>query len=83
MSEIKRQTINIAPDDPTSNAPDPFDLSNLRLPQEFAETAGVKKLLKTVPVHKPNPQDFVHLCIQSMNSVKIFPVVELKDGNGR
>ena len=31
-------------------APDPFDLGNLRLDQSFAETAGVKKLLHTVPV---------------------------------
>jgi hypothetical protein len=78
MSEIKRQTINVAPDDPTGNAPDPYDLSNLRLSQAFAETAGVKKLLKTVPVHKPNPQDFVrvHSGIEFREN---FPVVELKD----
>jgi hypothetical protein len=37
---------------------DPFDLTNLRLPQSFIESAGVKKLLTTVPVRKPNPQDF-------------------------
>jgi len=38
---------------------DPFDLANLRLTQDFVETAGVKRLLTTVPVKKPNPQDFV------------------------
>ena len=38
--------------------PDPFDLNNLRLDQSFVESAGVKKLLTTVPVRKPNPQDF-------------------------
>jgi hypothetical protein len=37
---------------------DPFDLSNLRLTQDFVGTAGVKKLLTTVPVGKPNKQDF-------------------------
>ena len=42
-------------------APDPFDLNNLRLSQAFVDTAGVKKLLNTVPVHKPNPQDFVRV----------------------
>jgi hypothetical protein len=40
---------------------DPFDLSNLRLTQDFVETAGVKRLLTTVPVRKPNPQDFVRV----------------------
>jgi hypothetical protein len=40
---------------------DPFDLDFLRLDQNFAETVGVKKLLTTVPVRKPNPQDFVRV----------------------
>ena len=31
---------------------------SLRLDQSYAETAGVKKLLKTVPVRRPGPQDF-------------------------
>ncbi|TYO68495.1 hypothetical protein FXV83_00390 [Bradyrhizobium hipponense] len=78
MSQMKRQTISVAPDDPTGNAPDPFDLSNLRLPQGFAETAGVKKLLKTVPVHKPNQQDFVRVH-PSVEFRENFPVIELKD----
>jgi hypothetical protein len=34
------------------------DLSKLRLSQDFLETAGVKKLLMTIPVRRPNPQDF-------------------------
>jgi hypothetical protein len=42
-------------------AADPYDLSNLRLSQSFTETAGVKKLLSTVPVRKPNKQDFVRV----------------------
>ena len=51
---------------PTGNAnaqpePDPFDLANLRLDQSFVELAGVKKLLTTVPVRKPNPQSFVRV----------------------
>jgi hypothetical protein len=29
---------------------DPFDLSKLRLTQDFVETGGVKKLLTTIPV---------------------------------
>jgi hypothetical protein len=42
-------------------AVDPYDLSNLRLSQSFTETAGVKKLLTTVPVRKPAKQDFVRV----------------------
>jgi hypothetical protein len=43
---------------PTS---DPFDPSNLRLDQDFVESAGVKKLLTTVPVRRPNPQDYIRV----------------------
>jgi hypothetical protein len=57
---------------------DPFDLSNLRLSQNFSETAGVKKLLKTVPVRKPNPQDFVRVHSEPAYREN-FPVVQLKD----
>jgi hypothetical protein len=62
----------------TTQAPDPFNLDNLRLSQSFAETAGVKKLLRTVPVHKPNPQDFVRVH-PSPEFRDNFPVIELKD----
>src|SRR5271165_3853517 len=41
--------------------PDPFDLDSLCLSQNFIEMAGVKKLLTTVPVRKPNQQDFVRV----------------------
>jgi hypothetical protein len=69
--------------DPTANAgdaqaPDPFDLSNLRLSQSFVETAGVKKLLRTVPVHKPSPQDFVRVHPRP-EFRENFPVIELKE----
>jgi hypothetical protein len=37
---------------------DPFDLSKIRVPQDFLETTNVKKLLTTVPVWRPRPQDF-------------------------
>jgi hypothetical protein len=44
-----------------SPVPDPFDPAALRLDQSFTEGAQVKKLLTTVPVRKPNPQDFVRV----------------------
>lgn len=42
-------------------SPDPFDLANLRIDPSFIENAGVTKLLATVPVAKPHPQDFVRV----------------------
>jgi hypothetical protein len=45
----------------TDTGDDPFKPSNLRLSQQFTEIVGVKKLLTTVPVRKPNPQDFVRV----------------------
>jgi hypothetical protein len=38
-----------------------FDPARLRLTQDFAATAGVRKLLTTVPVRKPNRQEFVRV----------------------
>jgi hypothetical protein len=61
-----------------TEVPDPFNLDNLRLSQSFTETAGVKKLLRTVPVHKPNPQDFVRVH-PSPEFRDNFPVIELKE----
>jgi hypothetical protein len=58
---------------------DPFsDLSKLRLSQDFVETAGVKKLLMTVPVRRPNPQDFSRVHPDPTYRME-FAVIELKD----
>jgi hypothetical protein len=57
---------------------DPFDLANLRLPQSFVESAGVKKLLTTVPVRKPNPQDFVRVHPSSEYRAPLA-IIDLKD----
>jgi hypothetical protein len=54
------------------------DLSKLRLSQNFIETAGVKKLLMTVPVRKPNPQDFSRVLPDPAYRSE-FAVIELKD----
>lgn len=40
---------------------DRFNLSRLRLSQNFSESIGVKKALLTVPVRKPNRQEFVRV----------------------
>ena len=59
-------------------SPDPFNPTNLRLSQSFVETAGVKKLLTTVPVRKPSPQDFVRVHPDPAYREN-FPIIELKD----
>ena len=38
----------------TNPVPNPFNPAALRLSQSFAGTVGVKRLLTTVPVRKPN-----------------------------
>jgi hypothetical protein len=61
MSGVSSATVATATAAPAA-APDLFDdLANLRLSQAFAETGGVKKLLRTVPVRKPHPQDFIRV----------------------
>jgi hypothetical protein len=63
--------------------PDPFaDLSKLRLDQLFAETAGAKKLLTTVPVRKPLAQDFVRVHPGAEFRMP-FAFVNLKDDRER
>src|SRR5262249_17110250 len=59
-------------------APDPFDLDSLRLNPSFLETAGVKKLITTVPTRRPSPQDFVrvHPAARYRDN---FAVIDLKD----
>ena len=42
-------------------APDPFNVAALRLPPSFEQTAGVKKMITTVPVRKPNRQEWIRV----------------------
>ena len=68
-------SLNIPKSEPED---DPLDLSKYRLDQSFTETAGVKKLLTTVPVRKPNPQDFVRVHAGE-DYRDDFALIELKD----
>jgi hypothetical protein len=89
IAEASPAEDNVAPLPPTAAATeaeldseesssDPFDLTNLRLDQSFVESAGVKKLLTTVPVRKPNPQDFVRVH-PGPEYRAALAVIELKD----
>jgi hypothetical protein len=70
---------NTMPDmQPTTEQQAPFNPTNLRLSQSFVETAGVKKLLTTIPVRKPSGQEFVR--VQSDPAYREnFPIIELRD----
>jgi hypothetical protein len=57
-----------------------FDLSRLRLSQNFADAIGVKKALITVPVRKPGRQDFVRVHPDPAFRIETA-VIELKDEN--
>ncbi len=48
-------------DEDSEKSTNRFDPAKLRLSQNFAETVGVKKALVTVPVRKPNKQEFVRV----------------------
>jgi hypothetical protein len=76
MSTPNLQAVD--PNTPTAAAPDPFDIKSLRLNPSFTETAGVKKLLTTVPARRPSPQDFirVHPATEYREN---FALIDLKD----
>ena len=56
-----------------------FDPAALRLNQSYANTVGVKRLTTTVPVRKPNRQDFVR--VQPLPAYRLGPtgIIELKE----
>ena len=66
------------PKDHAAEVADPYDLSNLRLDQSFVESAGVKKLLTTVPVRKPSAQDFIRVHSDPEYRAALA-VIELRD----
>ena len=59
--------------------PDPFDPAALRLDQSFADLVGVKKLLTTVPVRKPNRQDFVRVHCDPEYRLSPAAIIELRE----
>jgi hypothetical protein len=67
---------------PPIEAPDPFDPSSLRLDQSFAaDTVGVKRLLTTVPVRRPNRQEFVR--VRSDSAFRLTPAAIIEEKNDR
>ena len=77
MSELKTKPIDLGATS-TAAPPDPFDIASLRLNASFLETAGVKKLLTTVPARRPSPQDFVRVH-PAPEYRENFAMIDLKD----
>jgi hypothetical protein len=63
----------------TNPNPNPFDPAALRLDQSYADTVGVKKLLTTVPVRKPNRQDFVRVHPDSKYRLTPAAIIEVRE----
>ncbi len=61
MSDSNRRSSTEPPGTGSETAPDPFNPESLRISQDFATAAGVKQVLTTIPVRKPNRQDFVRV----------------------
>lgn len=61
-----------------TNVPNPFDPVALRLNESFV-ASGVKKLLSTVPVRKPNRQDFVRVHLDPNYRLIPAAIIELKE----
>jgi len=57
---------------------DPYDLGRLRIDPEKLETASTKRLLTTVPVKKPNAQDFIRVRPE-LDYRETLALVELQD----
>ena len=65
--------------DNSNDAPNPFNPTSLRLDQSFADTVGVKKVLTTVPVRKPNRQDFVRVHPDPQYRLTPAAIIEVKE----
>jgi hypothetical protein len=63
----------------TETAPDPFNPTALRLDPSYAETVGVRRHVMTVPVRKPNRQEFFRVHSDPLYRLTPAAIVELKE----
>jgi hypothetical protein len=79
-SPARTNVTNTEPGQSTTpaNGEDVFDPARLRLSQNFTDALGVKKALLTVPVRKPNRQEFVRVHPGEEYRISVA-VIELKD----
>ena len=70
----------VTPDEQTvgQDAPNPLDPERLRISLDINEGLGVKKAHLTIPVRKPNSQDFIRVCAEPEYRLPVA-MIELKD----
>ena len=78
MSDNDKRSPIESPVTESKTAWDPFNPESLRISQDFDAAAGVKQVLATVPVKKPNRQDFIRIH-PSEDYQLTTVVIELKD----
>lgn len=82
QAKLPYDPMAIPPHDPAAPAADPFDPAQYRLPQNFAATVGVKKVLTMVPVRRAGNQAFVRVHPSEAYRMQTY-LLELKgDGDG-
>jgi hypothetical protein len=59
--ESDKSVSSVNGNEPVLESADPFDLENLRISPDYLKTGGAKKLLRHIPVGKPNKQDFIRV----------------------
>jgi hypothetical protein len=60
-------------------APNPFNVAALRLDQSFTDAVCVKRLLTTVPVRKPNRQEFVRVHADAAYRLTPGAIIDLNE----
>jgi hypothetical protein len=83
MAENKLQAVPDSTPDMTNEQGEqvelnPFAPENLRIDLNLAEGIGVKKVVLTIPVRKPNPQDFIRVHKEPEFRLAVA-IIELKD----
>jgi hypothetical protein len=71
---------SLATTNSTATKYDPFDPANIRLDQDFLKMSGAKKLLTTVPVRRPNKQDYVRVHASEDYRMTVL-LIEFKEEN--
>jgi hypothetical protein len=78
MKQPPLQAVSETAPPTTAPSEDPFAPENLRLDQDYAETAGVYKVITTIPVKRPGKQIFFRVR-PGEEWRATFPIIDLKD----
>jgi hypothetical protein len=76
---MTKRTVPPGGGDDIEAAKDPYNPANFRLDQTFGQHIAYKKLLTTIPVRKPNRQDWSMVCAEENYCLTPAAIIELKD----